>query len=280
MRFSTIAAVVMDMDGVLWRGNESLPGLIELFEWLHEAGVPYALATNNSSRTPADYVTKLARLGVPDVPERSIVTSGTATAAYLQTRYMPGTRVLVVGMEGLRQMIADAGFDVEEDDSAPVDVVVAGVDFELTYARLKQATLLIRGGADFVGTNPDKTFPAPEGLVPGAGSIIAALQAATDVTPVMIGKPGEPMFRTALDVLGTAPANTLMIGDRVDTDIAGAQAVGMQTALVFTGVTTPESLTSSATWPDVAYEGLPELLKAWAGEAWYRTRMKAKRGQA
>jgi 4-nitrophenyl phosphatase len=278
MKYSTIEGVVLDMDGVLWRGNQPLDGLQELFEWLDERAIPYALATNNSGKTPEDYVNKLAGMGVMGVPAERIVTSGTATAAYLQARYPAGTPVYVFGMDGLRQVLDSAGFDVYGESP---QAVVVGVNFDLTYDTLTQATLHIRNGAEFVGTNPDKTFPSPLGLVPGAGSLVAALQASTDVEPVIIGKPAVPMFETALNITQTAPEATLMIGDRLNTDISGAQAVGMQTALVFTGVTTSEELShpDNDIWPDVAYEGLPELLKAWAGDKWFRDRLKAKKGR-
>lgn len=271
----------MDMDGVLWRGNEPLPAMVEMFDWLRETDTPFALATNNSSRTQADYVAKLTKLGVDWVTEDRIVTSATATAAYLQQDYPAGTPVYVFGMAGLKHILDEAGFDVSEADHVVPEAVVAGIDFELTYERLKQATLYIRGGAAFIGTNPDKTFPSPAGLVPGAGSMIAALEAATDQKATIIGKPSSPMFETALQVTGTAPDRTLMIGDRLNTDIEGAQALGMQTALVFTGVTTSADLSSAENtiWPDVAYEGLPELLKAWAGFEWYNAKIKAKRKQ-
>lgn len=277
MKFSAVAGIVLDMDGVLWRGEVSLPGMQELFQWLDETGKPFVLATNNSGKTPADYVAKLGRMGVFSVAERNIITSGTATAAYMQTRYMPGTEVMVVGMSGLKQILSEAGYDVVEENPK---VVVAGIDFDLSYEKLRRAALSIRAGADFIGTNPDVTFPSPEGLVPGAGSIIAAIQTATDVEPVVIGKPAHPMYEAAIDVLGTKPADTLMVGDRINTDIIGAQEMGMQTALVFTGVTTPEDLQKGSIWPDVAYDGLPELLKAWAGFEWYNEKQKAKREQS
>lgn len=275
MKYTKINGVVLDMDGVLWRGDEPLPALVELFEWFDEAQIPFALATNNSSKTPADYVAKLARMGVPDVPESVIITSAIATAAYLQGRYLAGTVMHIFGMHGLKQAVADAGFDVESDEQP--DVVVAGGKFDVTYEDLRRATLAIRNGASLIGTNPDKTFPTPDGLVPGAGSFIALLEAATDATATVIGKPFAPMFETALKIIGTAPENTLMVGDRLNTDILGAKQVGMQTALVFTGVTQPDDLVDADVWADVAYEGLPELIRAWAGHEWYQERLKAKR---
>jgi 4-nitrophenyl phosphatase len=277
MKFSSLSAVVLDMDGVLWRGEQPLPGFHEAFAFLHERAIPYALLTNNSGKTAAQYVDKLARMGVPGIAPERILTSAQATAAHLAGQYPAGTPIYVVGMDGIRDALESAGFDVVDDD-APAELVVAGIDFNLTYAKLKHAALLIRGGAAFIGTNGDLTFPSPEGLVPGAGSILAALQAATGVAPEMMGKPAAPMFERALAVVGASAANTLMIGDRLDTDINGAQAVGMQTALLLSGVTTPELLASGSVWPDVAYENLLALLTAWAGDGWIRAFRKAQRG--
>jgi 4-nitrophenyl phosphatase len=275
MKFTKTAAAILDMDGVLWRGDEALPGLTDLFDWLHGQAIPYVLATNNSSKTPQDYVDKLTRMGVTGVPPQAIITSSTATAAYMRHRYPAGTRVFVVGMHGLRMALDAAGYDVDPD--GPIDVVVSGIDTELTYERLKTAALHIRAGADFIGTNPDRTFPMPFGLVPGAGSIQAALEAATDRQPLIIGKPYPPMFEIALEQLGTTAGETLMIGDRLDTDIAGAKALGLPTVLLFTGVTTPEVLATSDLWADAAYDDLPALLRAWAGDEWWQARVKARR---
>jgi 4-nitrophenyl phosphatase len=257
--FSVIRAVVMDMDGVLWRGDEALPGLQAWFDFLRERRLPFALATNNSSKSPDAYVAKLARMGVNHVPESSIITSGTATAVYMQARYPAGVPVHVLGGSGLKQVIAAAGYPLVE---AGARVVVAGIDFELTYEKLKRAALCIRAGADFIGTNPDVTYPSPEGLVPGAGSVIAALAAASERQPVIIGKPNAPIFEGALALLGTSADHTLMIGDRLSTDISGAQVVGLWTALVLTGVSTREEAGSLPKPPDGVYDDLPALLRA------------------
>jgi len=260
MNLSDIAAVIADMDGVLWRGDEPLPGLVEFFDMLRTRGLPFALATNNSAKAPAEYVAKLGRMGVLNVSEEQVITSGTATVSYLQTRYPPGTRVYVLGGDGLRTILTDAGYIVSEDGA---DVVMVGFAPNLTYERLKKATLLIRAGADFIGTNPDPSIPTPEGLAPGAGSIIAAVATASDSAPIIIGKPYPPMFEAALRFLGTLPEETLMIGDRLTTDIEGAQQVGLRTALVLTGVTTREELAVSVAQPDGVYEDLPTLMAAW-----------------
>ena len=260
MTLADIDAVIMDMDGVLWRGDKPLPGLIPFFDRLRARDIPFALATNNSSKSQADYVTKLAGMGVLDVPAAAIVTSATATATYMQQHYPAGTRVYIIGGDGLKQILTAAGFVRAVHD---VQVVVAGIDFDLSYAQLRQATLLIRSGADFIGTNPDRTFPTPEGEVPGAGSILAALSAATDRLPVVIGKPNRTMFEAALALLGTAADRTLMIGDRLETDILGARNAGLKTALVLTGIATREQVANSDIKPDGIFAGLPELMAAW-----------------
>jgi 4-nitrophenyl phosphatase len=262
MNFSDIEAVVMDMDGVLWTGDVALPGLVPFFDLLRARNIPFALATNNSGKSPATYVQKLAKMGVLGVREDQIITSGTATASYLQTRYAPGTPVHVLGGDGLRQVMSDAGFQIVDQDAR---AVIVGLDPQLTYERLKRAALLIRAGAEFIATNQDRTIPVPEGLAPGAGSLVAALSAATDREPaVTIGKPGAPMFEAALRVLGTAPECTLMIGDRLNTDIEGAARVGLKTALVLTGVSTRAEAESAANPPDGIYENLLALMDSFA----------------
>jgi HAD superfamily hydrolase (TIGR01457 family) len=259
MNLSDINGIIMDMDGVLWRGDVALPGLAEFFDFLHARQLPFMLASNNSSRTRADYVGKLTNLGITSVGEGEIVTSGTATVDYVQTHYPPGSAVHVLGGDGLKAMMREAGLALSDE----ARIVVAGIDFDLTYEKLKRAARLIRDGADFIGTNDDATFPTADGLVPGAGSILAALKTATDRQPVLIGKPNAPMFDTALRLMGTSPQTTLMIGDRLDTDILGAQQAGLPAALVLTGVTTPEILAASDIQPDDVYDDLPALMAAW-----------------
>jgi 4-nitrophenyl phosphatase len=277
MKFSSIAGLISDMDGVLYRGDTVLPGVHELFEWLNERGIPYVLATNNSSRTRAEYVSKLAQMGIPGVPENAVVTSAVATADYMRQRYPAGTRVYVLGMLGIREALTEAGFDLDAGSGEPVEVVVSGIDLNLTYDKLKQAALYIRAGADFIGTNGDVTLPNADGMIPGAGSLLAALQAATGRAPTIIGKPHAPMFEASLHTLGLPAENVLMLGDRLDTDILGAKRLNIHTALLFTGVSQPEDQIRENIWADVAYEDMPAFLRAWAGDDWYRARLKAKR---
>lgn len=254
-----VRAVISDMDGVLWQGDRALPGLIEFFDLLAARGIPYMLATNNSSKTRADYVNKLATLGVRDVPQERIITSGTATAAYLLTHYPTDTPIHVFGSDSLRYVVREAGYRLTDEDDARV--VVAGLDWELSYPKLRRAAYLIRQGADYIGTNPDTTYPTPDGPVPGTGSLLAALTAATGRQPVLMGKPYPPMYEAALLALDTPAHQTLMIGDRIDTDITGAAALGLQTALVLTGISSLEDV-NGTTPPDGVYPGLPDLLDA------------------
>ena len=254
-----IRAIISDMDGVLWRGMQPLPGLHDFFSTMWDKRVDFVLATNNSGKTRMDYVQKLAQLDVTGIQPEHIITSGTATASYLQTKFRPGARIYVVGGAGLKQVLTEAGFTLVEKDA---DLVVCGIDFDLTYEKLRAATLLIRGGAGFIGTNPDSSFPSPDGLVPGAGSILALIEAASGQPPIVIGKPSRGMFEAALRQLKTAPEETLMIGDRIGTDIEGAQSLGIKTALVMTGVEDAASLAASRIKPDCVFDGLPDLIKA------------------
>jgi 4-nitrophenyl phosphatase len=246
----------MDMDGVLWRGEMVLPGMLDWIAWLREQDIPFVLATNNSSKTPQDYVVKLGKLGVAGVEARQIITSGTTTADYLKRHYPAGAPVHVLGGDGLRAVVTEAGFVVADE----ADVVVVGLDPQLTYPKLKAAALLLRRGAAYIASNVDRTIPTPEGLAPGAGSLVAALSAASDREPIIMGKPHPAMFETALARLGTTPETALMIGDRLDTDIAGAKSCGMITALVLSGVATREDLAASAVQPDAVYEDLAALV--------------------
>lgn len=259
MPLSEIKALVSDMDGVLWRGDDKLPAMEDLFVFLREQNIPFVLATNNSGRHTDNYIQKLAKMGVPNIRTQELVTSATATVDYLNQQYPNGARLFVIGNEGLFQTLQEADFTITDTN---VDAVVVGLDFNFSYAKARQATLLIRNeGAGFIGTNPDTTFPSPEGLVPGAGSLIGMLQLTTDITPVIIGKPKRAMFEVALQRLGTNANETLMLGDRLNTDIEGGYNAGLKTALVLTGVNSREDI--SDIQPDYIFDNLPTLLQAW-----------------
>jgi 4-nitrophenyl phosphatase len=247
------------MDGVLWRGDAALPGLESLFEHVRRRGLPIVLASNNSSKSQAEYLEKLLSLGVTGIAESQIVTSRTVLLEYMVQHYKVGTAVYVIGSSGMTAALKKAGYRISEEAS----LVVVGIDIELTYEKLKRAALLIQSGADFLATNGDVSIPSSEGSIPGNGAILAALQAATDRAPTVMGKPAAPMYEAALRILGTAPQNTLMLGDRLDTDIAGGSASSLKTALLLTGATDERQVARSVTQPDAVFRGLPELLSTW-----------------
>jgi len=255
-----IHGLLMDMDGVITRGQQALPGAPAFFDFLRARAIPFVLVTNNSSRTVQQIQETLAHMGIA-VAVDEILTSAQATALYLRERAPAGARVLPVGEEGLRAALREAGFTLVEQ--RPADYVVAGIDWHLTYDTLKRACLAIRDGAIFIGTNPDRTFPSEEGIVPGAGSILAALATCTGVEPVVIGKPALPIIELALQRLGVPAEHVAFVGDRLETDILAGQRAGLLTILVLTGVTRREDLAASDIAPDLVVENLVELQRAW-----------------
>ncbi len=248
---------VIDMDGVLYRGDTVLPHVNDFLDVLDRRKVPFVLATNNSTRLPEQYVQKLAAMGVTVTSDR-IQTSGQATAAWLKERYQRGTTVYVLGMTALEAAVYGDGYFVQAGKDA--QVVVCGADFEVTYEKLRIATLAIRHGAAFVATNGDTTFPTEEGLIPGAGSILAALVAATSVNPEVVGKPSTGMLLQGASLLGTEPAHTVMLGDRLDTDILAGERAGFITIMVLTGVSTLDEVAESEIKPDVLLSDLEPLV--------------------
>lgn len=249
--------MVLDMDGVLWRDAEPIGDLPGLFNRIQKAGLKVAMATNNASRTPGQHLQKLVSFGVPNLEPWQVVSSVDATIAYLLTKFPKGSNVFVVGESPLIDALKEAGFILSPEK---VVAVVASIDRSLTYQKLSQATLLIRAGAEFIGTNPDRSFPTPQGLVIGTGAILAAIQAASDVAPVVPGKPSPAMYELAMQRLGTLPGETLVVGDRPETDIAGAQAIGCPTALVLSGVTTAEQALKWVPQPDLIVRDLSAVL--------------------
>lgn len=254
------------MDGVLWHGDQPLPGLVDFFQTLRDLNLRFILATNNASQTADQYVAKLARMGVT-VSREEVLTSAMATALYLAKLTDPATtRLFVIGEEGLRRPLMELGFTLTglyevNDPSATnpkggADYVVCGLDRGLSWDKLATATLNIRAGAKFIGTNPDTTLPTEYGVTHGNGAILAALEASTGVAPTIIGKPEPIMYQQALALLGVEPAETVAIGDRLGTDILGAVRADMRSLLVLTGVSTEEELKAidyQPTWvmPDI-----------------------------
>jgi len=264
MDLSTLTTLMIDGDGVLWRSDEPMPGLRRFFDALDRRGIKWALLTNNNTRTVDDYVQKLGRFGV-EIDPSAVFTSSTATAAYLKQAYGEGARVHAVGMRGLIDTLRDAGFVVttgEEVPPHPVVAVAAGMDRAITHAKIKVAMRLILAGAEFVATNTDPNFPTSDGLSPGTGMVIAALETVSGVAPRVIGKPEPPIYEAAMRHLGANPATTAMIGDRLDTDILGAQRAGIGTIAVLTGVATRAQIAEGDIRPDLIFDSIVELTQA------------------
>jgi 4-nitrophenyl phosphatase len=259
MDLTSVRAMMIDMDGVLWRGDRLLDGVHGLFDFLRARSIPFVLVTNSARSTPRAYAARLGGHGV-FLPEEQILTSAVATVAHLRRAYPAGARIYAIGEDGLREPLLDAGFELAPDASSPVDAVVVGLDLRFTYDKLKNAALLIRGGAAFFGCNGDLTYPVEEGLAPGAGALLQAIAAATGALPIVIGKPGRLMFEIALGRVRCSPSEAAMLGDRLDADIAGAQHAGIKALFVTTGEDAEADILTKGIYPDGIYRGLPDLV--------------------
>jgi len=267
--FSNIGALIIDMDGVLWHGEQAVPGLEYFFQTLREQQLPFILATNNASLTQDQYVAKLLRMGV-SVVRNEVLTSSMATALYMAEHYDPATtRVFVLGEEGAREPLLEQGFTLtgiyELDDSHKggaskgADVVVCGKDETLTWDKLSTATLNLQAGAKFIATNADATLPTERGFTQGNGAILAALTTATGVVPIVIGKPEPIMYQQALAILGVGITETIAIGDRLDTDILGAVRTGIRSLLLLSGTDGREDLIGIDYQPTWVMDDIVEL---------------------
>lgn len=265
-RLRAARAWIFDMDGVLYRGNEVLPGVREMLDALTLRERQVMMATNNSMSTPEAYERKLAMMGL-EVPASAVITSALATRDFLLRELPAGAGIYVIGMPALsEQLFADTPFHPVNTDQEHAAAVVLGLDLTFTYDKLKTANEAIRRGARFIATNADSTLPTEHGLVPGAGSIVAAVAAASGVLPVVIGKPETPMLEMAMARLGTRPEETVMIGDRLDTDVLAGERAGMPTVLVLSGVSTREDLRTAEALPDVVVSDMPSLVQALVAE--------------
>lgn len=253
-----LRGLIIDMDGVLWQGDRPLPGLHEFFNTLERHRIKFVLATNNNTQTPEGFVQKARKMGLEVRPEQ-VITAAVATVHYLRLKYLPGSRIYVVGERALKGLISEAGFVLADTD---VSAVVATMDRQLTYEMLKRATLLIRAGADFIGPNPDPAYPTPEGIVPGGGAVLAAIAASSDRQPLIMGKPESWIFKISMERMQLEAKETASLGDRLETDIAGGQRLGLRTILVLSGVTTAVDLVSSPVQPTWVFPGIQELAQA------------------
>ncbi len=264
MKMNKYNTILLDGDGVLWKSNNPIPGINPFFDFLGSSGINWALLTNNNSLTVQNYIDKLSSFGIV-ADEHCIFTSTTATTNYLLDRFGKGASVFVVGMDAMKKTMKDAGFSVffgEEPPEKSVVAVVAGMDLQINHAKIKTAMRLIMDGAAFIATNTDGSYPTPDGINPGTGMVIGALQATSGVEPFVPGKPHPAIFQNALKEFNTKPEDTLMVGDRLETDILGASNLGIQTAAVLSGVTSREEIDRSDIKPDFIFEHISDLHQA------------------
>jgi HAD superfamily hydrolase (TIGR01457 family) len=255
-------ALLFDLDGVVYRGDDAVEGAPETLDAVRDAGASVVFLTNNSSRTPERVAEKLVRLGIEAAPDE-VMTSAVATADMLALQ--GGGTAYVIGGEGVTRALQNAGIAVVDGEPPRVDLVVVGIDDDFTYARLRTASVLVQRGARLVATNADRTFPATRGeLWPGAGALVAALEVATGVAAEVVGKPHAPLFEAALRRSGGS--TPLVIGDRLDTDIAGANALGWDSMLVLSGVSTEVELGDSPFRPTYVAPDVRGLLEDGAVE--------------
>ena len=249
--------LLVDLDGVVYRGDDPVPGVAAVLADRAAKGDDVVYVTNNSMHYRADYVSRLTGLGAPVAADR-VVSAPRATALYLQERHPEVRRVLAVGASGLDRELRDvgievvnAGFAAERMAKEGIDgvaaagspgAVVAGVDPQFTYMRLAAAADCVRGGATFIATNRDPTYPVERGLRPGAGSIVSAIEVASGIAPLVIGKPEPLLLEEAAHAVGRDPKEAIVIGDGILTDLAAARAVGARSVLMLTGVTTGAAL--------------------------------------
>ena len=253
---SKIKALILDMDGVVWRGNQPLGDLPQVFAKISMLGYRVNFATNNATVSPQKVQEKLLGFGL-QVALNQIVTSSIATVSYLLEKYPQGGPVFVVGEEGLVNPLRQAGFFVSEENCL---AVVASLDHTFDFEKLSKANAIIRQGAEFIGTNPDKTFPSPHGLTPGSGSVLAAIEAASETRPNIMGKPYPKLFQVAFKSLSLSADECLAVGDRLDTDILGGHNAGCMTAQVLTGVSNRAQGEAYEPRPDWIVASLTDLV--------------------
>lgn len=248
----TIAGLILDLDGTVYRGESPVEGAPEFIRRLKAEGMPYLFATNRANRAPETIAAKLRGYGL-DCSADQVMTAATATALYLK----PKGTFFAVGEDALRQALSEAGF--EETGERP-DYVVVGLDHGLTYQKLNTAVRAVLGGAKFVATNPDLLIQVgPDTFDIGNGSIVAAIAAATGREPLVIGKPHAPLLEASLERLRLPRESVLVVGDNLETDIEGGRRAGFRTAALFTGISKPSDVERLGIRPDYQASGYDEL---------------------
>jgi glycerol-1-phosphatase len=239
-------ALFVDLDGVVYRGDQVIPGVAEVLDQVRTGGTSVLFLTNNSSKTPEQVSEKLRGMGI-STSAHEVLTSAVATAWMLKREGAARATAFVIGERGIREALQAVGVDLLDGEPERADLVVVGWDRSVDYAKLRTAALLVQRGARLVATNSDASYPAPNGLWPGAGALLAAVTTTTGAIPTVVGKPARPLFEAAARATGAS--NPLVVGDRLDTDISGAAAVGWDSLLVLSGAARPMDLPSARDLP-------------------------------
>ena len=256
-------AFLFDMDGVLYRGDQPLPGARELLDYLRVRGLPHLFLTNNASRTPEQVAAKLRGMGMRATAEQ-VLTSAEVAVEDLSRTARAEDRVLVVGGAGIRLALAQSPLSIAERYEEAT-IVLVGLDLACTYERLAQAALAVQRGARFIGTNGDRSYPTERGLEPGAGALLAAIEATTGVRPHLYGKPERAMFDAAIARIRIEPQHVVMVGDRHETDIVGGARAGCITVAVASGVEDEATLRAGDPTPDHVFASVADLHRTLLG---------------
>ena len=247
--------VISDMDGVIYRGGKLIDGAKEFVDRLISSNDKFLFLTNNSEQTPIDLKLKLEHLGIEGINEDNFITSAMATAMFLKSQ-KENAKVFVVGGAGLINELYNVGFSISETNP---DYVVVGKTTNFNFDSIKKAVRLIENGAKFIGTNPDVVDPTESGNEPACGTILAAIEVASGYKPYVVGKPNSLMMTLATRKMGVHADDTVMIGDRMDTDIVGGMEAGMKSALVLSGVSKQEDLLAFPYKPDFIFNSVKDI---------------------
>ncbi|MFC2947159.1 TIGR01457 family HAD-type hydrolase [Virgibacillus sediminis] len=248
---------LIDLDGTMYLGKDPIDGAREFVDALSEKGIPYLFVTNNSSATQERVSNKLNQFGIKSSP-KNVVTTSLATAKYIREKN-PDAKCNVIGEEGILQALKEEGLTVSDDEDC--DFVVVGIDRQVTYEKFAKACLNVRNGAVFISTNSDVSIPTERGMLPGNGSLTSVVSVSTGVDPIFIGKPESIIMEEALDMIQLSKEETLMVGDNYLTDIKAGINAGIDTLMVFTGVTPFERLEGLKVKPTYYVHNLKEWIE-------------------
>jgi len=261
--FQKFKGFIFDCDGVIWKGETKIEGVDSVIGYLRRENKRIVFLTNNSTKTREEYAKRLKLFGI-DAKINEIVTSGYVTGQYLKKKYGRNLGLYIIGESGLIEEMKNFGFTILSEKDVwhrKVNVVIVGLDRKLTYEKLAAGAYAILNGAKFVATNADPNIPTEKGLLPGAGAIVSFLEVSTGVKPeIVIGKPNIEIMNFALKILDTEPENTLVIGDRIETDVIAAKRVGCKSLIVLTGATTLEEVRKSKVKPDFILKSLSDMV--------------------